>query len=206
MKLGLFGSIHSAEEMKQFGLDDNMVMELFDRFQPDIICGEVRREDYEQNREYQGPSEYRRFIFPYCKEHGIRFVPCDQFKDSDVEYVRRMEKIEVESEDEALQIEDEAGRIMEAYMKTGADSPLPFNSDEFNAVVEEKQAFQERLYPTEQEIVWNNRNKNIVNNIKHVIEENPSANVLAVFGAEHIYWLKKAFSADENVEIVFPLR
>lgn len=68
MKLGLFGSIHSAEEMKQFGLEDNMVMELFDRFKPDIICGEVRREDYEQNREYQGPSEYRRFIFPYCKE------------------------------------------------------------------------------------------------------------------------------------------
>lgn len=40
-KLGIFGSIHSAEMMKQFGLDDNMVMELFDRFKPDIVCGSV---------------------------------------------------------------------------------------------------------------------------------------------------------------------
>ncbi len=211
MKLGLFGSIHSTEDMKQFGLDDNMVMELFDRFKPDVICGEVRRDDYEQNREYQGPSEYRRFIFQYCKERGIRFVPCDQFEDSDVEYVQRMEKIEITGEDEeeiqsrATQIEKEAQRIMEEYMKAGAASPLPFNSDEFNAAVEEKQAFQERLHPYEQEIVWNNRNNNIVKNIKRVIEENPNANVLAVFGAEHIYWLKKAFSADENIEIVFPL-
>ena len=105
MKLGLFGSTHSVEMMKQFGLNDNMVMDLFDRFKPDIICGEVRREDYEQNREYQGPSEYRRFIFLYCKKRGIRFVPCNQFEDSDVEYVSRMEKIEVENEDEARRIE-----------------------------------------------------------------------------------------------------
>lgn len=203
MKLGLFGSVHS--NMLQSGLDDKRVCELFDRFKPDILCGEVRREDYEQNREYQGPAEYRRFIFPYCKERGIRFVPCDQFENSDVEYVRRMEKIEVESEDEARRIEEEAQRIMEAYMRTGSSSPVPFNSDAFNDVVEEKQAFQGKLHPEDQEIVWVQRNNAIVDNVLRVIQENPSANVLVVFGAEHIYWLKKAFAKLENVEIVFPL-
>ncbi len=203
MKLGLFGSLHS--DMQQYGLDDKRVCELFDRFKPDILCGEVRREDLEQNRAYQGPAEYRRFIFPYCKERGIRFVPCDQYEDADVEYVRRMETIEVESEEEARRIEEEAQRIMEAYMKTGTSSPVPFNSDAFNAAVEEKQAFQGRLHPEEQEIVWVRRNNAIVDNILRVIRENPGANVLAVFGAEHIYWLKKAFAKLENVEIVFPL-
>lgn len=203
MKLGLFGSSHS--NMQQYGLDDKRVCELFDRFKPDILCGEVRREDYEQNREYQGPAEYRRFIFPYCKERGIKFVPCDQYEDADVKYLRRMEEIEVESEDEARRIEIEAQRIMEAYMRTGTSSPVPFNSDAFNAVVEEKQTFQRRFDPEAHDIVWVNRNNAIVDNVLRVIQENPGANILVVFGAEHIYWLKKAFAKLENVEIVFPL-
>ncbi len=75
----------------------------------------------------------------------------------------------------------------------------------FNDVVEEKQAFQGKLHPEEQEIVWVRRNNAIADNILQVIRENPGASVLVVFGAEHIYWLKKAFLKLENVGIVFPL-
>ena len=200
MKLGLFGSMHSAKMMKRFGLDDERVRELFDRFKPDILCGEVRREDYEENRAYQGPAEYRRFIFPYCKERGIKFVPCDQYEDADTEYARRMDQIRVPFKDFI-----EANRLMKAYMKVGKSSAIPFNSDDFNAIVEEKQAFQRKYDPEAHDIVWVNRNNAIVDNVLRVIQENPGANVLVVFGAEHIYWLKKAFAKLENVEIVFPL-
>ena len=197
MKLGLFGSVH-GEGMKQFGIDDNMLMELFDRFQPDIVCGEVRKEDYEQNREYQGPAEYKRFIFQYCKDRKIKFVPCDQYDDSDVENNER--EVEVSEEDAK-----EYQHIMEMYMSVGTSSKLPFNSDEFNDLVEKKQAFQEKFDPEFQNIIWNERNKAIVENILQVIHDNPTANILVVFGAEHIYWLKNAFSKLENIEIVFPL-
>ena len=200
MKLGLFGSIHSAKMMKHFGLDDKRVCELFDRFKPDILCGEVRREDYEQNREYQGPAEYRRFIFPYCKERGIKFVPCDQYEDADTEYVRRMEQIRVPFKDFI-----EANRLMKAYKKAGKSSAIPFNSDDFNAIVEEKQALQRKYDQEAHDIVWVNRNNAIADNVLQVIRENPGSDVLVVFGAEHIYWLKRAFEKLENVEIVFPL-
>ena len=90
-------------------------------------------------------------------------------------------------------------------MRTGTSSPVPFNSDAFNAVVEEKQTFQRRFDPEAHDIVWVNRNNAIVDNVLRVIQENPGANILVVFGAEHIYWLKKAFAKLENVEIVFPL-
>ena len=157
MKLGLFGSVH-GEGMKKFGIDDNMLKELFDKFQPDIVCGEVRKEDYEQNREYQGPSEYRRFIFQYCKDREIEFVPCDHFEDSDVKYIGREVAV---SEEDAKEYQ----RIMEMSEKVGTSSRLPFNSDEFNAVVEKKQALLEKFDPEAQNIIWNKRNNAIVENI-----------------------------------------
>lgn len=197
MKVGLFGSVH-GDGMKSFGKDDNFVLELFDRFQPNIICGEVRKDDYEQNREYQGPSEYKRFIFQYCKERGIKFVPCDEYDDCDAKYNGR--EVEVSEEDAK-----EFQRILDMYMKVGLASAIPFNSDEFNALVEQKQALQEKFDPEAQNIVWIKRNNAIVNNILQVIRDNPNANILVVFGAEHIYWLKNALAKLENVEIVFPL-
>ena len=197
MKVGLFGSVH-GDGMKSFGKDDNFVLELFDRFQPNIICGEVRKDDYEQNREYQGPSEYKRFIFQYCKERGIKFVPCDEYDDSDAKYNGRAVEV---SEEDAKEFQ----RILDMYMKVGSSSAIPFNSEEFNAVVEKKQALQEKFDPEAQNIVWIKRNNAIVNNILRVIRDNPNANILVVFGAEHIYWLKNALAKLENVEIVFPL-
>ncbi len=201
MKLGFFGSVHSEEMMKQFGLDDKKVIELFDRFEPDIICGEVRKEDYEQNREYQGPAEYRRFIFEYCKQRGIKFIPCDQYRDDDLKYAHRMEQIEVTDEEQVKEWQ----RLMGEYLKAGASSTVPFNSNEFNAIVARKQEFQGQFDPEAQEIIWTGRNGAIVNNILRVVQDHPNANILVVFGAEHVYWLKNAFEKTENIEIVFPL-
>ena len=71
--IALFSSIHGDEMQKKFGWDDDQSVALFDQFHPDLVCGEVRKSDYEQNAEYQGPSEYRRYIFNYCKERGPKF-------------------------------------------------------------------------------------------------------------------------------------
>ena len=201
MKLGIFGSIHSAEMMKEFGFDDDKVIELFDNFKPDIICGEVRKVDYEQDTGYRGPSEYRRFIFDYCEKNNIKFVPCDSYDDSVVEYMRRLDRIDNSDNDTAARWR----RVMERYIDTGKESKIPFNSPEFNALVAQKQALQEAFDPKAQEIAWNRRNTGIVNNIMQVIKDNPGANVLVVFGAEHTYWLCDAFEKEAETEVVFPL-
>lgn len=201
MKLGLFGSLHSLEMMKEFGIDDEKVARFFDNFRPDIICGEVREEDYLRGDGYMGPGEYKRFIFDYCKKNNIKFVPCDSYDDTVVKYLNEMNGYEVKDR----RLEKEWLLLMEEYMKAGRQSDIPFNSDEYNAVVARKQAFQSRLYPIAQEIVWDKRNTGIVNNILSVIKENPDKDILVVFGAEHIYWLKDAFSKIEDIELVFPI-
>ncbi len=197
-RLGFFGSVHSVEMMKQFGLDDDKVVALFDAFRPDIICGEVRKDDYEQNREYQGPSEYRRFIFKYCADKGIRFVPCDQYDDKDIGLAQR----EPEMSDEIKKVWD---GLVEDFFKAGSSSEVPFNSDAFNRVVRKKHQMQYELDPEAEEVTWEKRNLDIARNVLEVMKENPDSDILVVFGAEHTYWLLGYFEKKKDVKIIFPL-
>ena len=187
---------------QKFGWDDGKSMALFDRFRPDVVCGEVRRSDYESGADYQGPSEYRRYIFRYCGERNIPFVPCDFFRDEDVELARRPLAV---PDGEAETAEREFNAIMEEFFRIGGSSKPPFNSPQFNALAKRKQEFQYKYDPEAAEIIWNRRNRAIVENIKAAAAEHPGANILVVFGAEHIYWLSEALDVLEGVEVRFPL-
>lgn len=197
--IGLFSSIHGDEMQKKFGWDDEKSIARFDRFRPDVVCGEVRRSDYERNADYQGPSEYRRYIFNYCKERGIPFVPCDFFRDEDIELAQRPLDVP------GGEAEKEYEGIVKDFFELGAGSEIPFNSPEFNALARKKQAFQYQYAPEIQEIIWNERNREIVKNITAVVRENEGKNILVIFGAEHTYWFADELSRLEGVAIRFPL-
>lgn len=187
---------------KKFGWDDGKSMALFDGFRPDLVCGEVRRSDYESGADYQGPGEYRRFIFDYCRERGVPFIPCDFFRDEDVELAQR--PLEAPDE-EAEEAEREFNAVMEDFFRTGGSSEPPFNSPQFNALARRKQELQHKYDPETHEIIWNRRNRAIVENIKVVAADNPGKNILVIFGAEHIYWLAEALGGLEGVSVRFPL-
>lgn len=197
-KVGLFASVHSSEVLADCNYSEHKITKLFDEFQPDIICGEVRKEDYENNAAYQGPGEYRRYIFKYCKDRGIQFEPCDWF-DKQTIYANNL----LSKED--FQYTKEYALIMDEYMVSGKKSTVPFNSDEYNNVVRKKQDFQKKSNPQIHKIVWEERNLAIVNNIIQVIKNNPNLNILVIFGAEHIYWLKEELSKLPDIQLVFPL-
>lgn len=72
-------------------------------------------------------------------------------------------------------------------------------------MVGKKQAFQYKYAPEVTEIIWNQRNRAIVENIKAAAAEHWGKNILVVFGAEHIYWLAEALDGLEGVEVRFPL-
>ena len=184
---------------RKFGWDDDKSVALFDQFHPDLVCGEVRRSDYESNAEYQGPSEYRRYVFNYCKERGIPFIPCDFFRDEDIELAQR--PLDVDDEEAVKEYEG----IVKDFFGIGAGSEIPFNSHEFNALARKKQVFQYKYAPEVQEIIWNQRNREIVKNITAVVKENPGKNILVIFGAEHTYWLEEELGRLEDVTIRFPL-
>lgn len=196
--IAFFGSTHQDEMQKQFGWDDSKTIALFDRFRPDVVCGEVRRSDYESNADYQGPSEYRRFIFNYCKERGIPFIPCDFFRDEDIELAQRP----LDAPEEA---EKEFEQIVQEFFAAAAKSTPPFNSVKFNEVVRKKQAFQYKYAPEVNEIIWNERNREIVKNVTAVVRENEGKNILVIFGAEHTYWLVEELGKLDSVNICFPM-
>lgn len=197
--VGFWGSIHQDEMQKKFGWDDGKTIALFDRFQPDVVCGEVCRSDYESNADYQGPREYRQFIFNYCKERDIPFIPCDFFRDEDIELAQR--PLDVPDEEAVKEYQ----RLIEEFFVVGGGSSPPFNSPAFNEVVRRKQAFQHKYSPEAHEIIWNQRNHKIAENIKAVVKENEGKNILVIFGAEHTCWLVEELGKLEGVSIRFPL-
>ena len=44
-KTGIFSSVHGGEILEYCKWDDQKAMAAFDRFQPDVVCGEVRPEE-----------------------------------------------------------------------------------------------------------------------------------------------------------------
>ena len=158
----------------------------------------IDEEDYENNVAYQGPGEYRRYIFEYCEKRGIKFEPCDWFDEQTISANHLLQAADFQNTEEFV-------RIMEEYMEAGKKSIIPFNSDDYNNIVKTKQDFQKECNPEIHKIVWEKRNEAIVNNIVNVIKNNPDSNILVVFGAEHIYWLKNELSKLHDVQLIFPL-
>ena len=53
-------------------------------FAPNVLCGEVRAEDWEATREgldagYCGPVEYQDCLLPLCRKNKIPFEPVDSY-------------------------------------------------------------------------------------------------------------------------------
>ena len=154
IKIGLFASVHSSSVLADCGYDENRIIQLFDKFCPDIICGEVRKEDYENNAAYQGPGEYRRYIFEYCEKRGIKFEPCDWFDEQTISANHLLQAAD-------FQNTEEFSCIMEKYMEAGKKSIIPFNSDDYNNIVKTKQDFQKECNPEIHKIVWEKRNEDL---------------------------------------------
>lgn len=199
-KIGLFASVHQADILAEAGWSENNNVELFDKFAPDIICGEVRKEDYNSKSNYQGPGEYKRYIFDYCKARNIRFVPCDWFDDQTISATQKGELSEANDE-----IIAQFDSIVEQYLTVGKNSCIPYNSHQFNALVKEKQELQNTANPQLHKIIWTDRNDNIIKNIYSTIVKNPDSNILIVFGAEHIYYIKDELEKLIGDIIIFPL-
>ncbi len=199
-KIGLFASVHNPDFLKSTGWSEKDIINLFDRFNPHIICGEVRKYDYLNNSDYQGPGEYKRYIFNYCNSNNIKFVPCDWYTDETINATRIGEMSNANSK-----LLSEFNDITEELIIIGKNACIPFNSDTFNDLVRKKQSVQKCANPDLHKVIWTDRNDNIVHNILNVISENPKKNILIIFGAEHIYYIKDELEKRFGEQVVFPL-
>jgi hypothetical protein len=204
--VGILGTLHSDDMRKDFNYPLEKMREVIEFFKPDIICGEVRPEDwqkYYEDRNYEGylgPSEYRKLIVPLCEEKGIKFVPIDWFEDDLI----HLDYFQGKSTSEIDEIEKEFNSIMDVYMETGQSSALPFNSLDFNNIVEKKQAFQEMINPLVHNICWTCRNQIMVERIKQTIVDNKDKRILCTIGTEHAYFYCKSL-ATTDIKVIYPI-
>lgn len=205
--LGILGTVHSDEIRKEYNCSLEKMGELIEEFEPDIICGEVRPEDWEKYCSnikyggYLGPNEYRRLVIPLCEKKGIKFIPVDWFEDDlvNLDYLEGKSNLEVEK------IERQLESIVNVYMEAAKKSTIPFNSLDFNKIVEKKQDFQNNINPEIHNIYWTCRNRIMIHRIKKVLESNKGKRVLCVVGAEHTYFYCKELKKTDW-EVIYPLK
>lgn len=205
--VGILGTMHGEDSFReQIGYTLENMRQVIADFKPDIICGEVRPEDWEKYCKdksysgYLGPNEYRRMIIPYCEEQGVEFVPVDWFEDDMVsfDYLRSY------SEEEKDSLMKEHNKIYEKIWDVGKKSSLPLNSFEFNELIMYKQEWLGSLDPTIHNMYWTARNQLMVERIKAVIKNNQNKRILCTVGAEHNYFYFRELNK-EDLELVFPI-
>lgn len=205
--LGILGTVHSEELRKEFDYSLEKMGELIEWFNPDIICGEVRPEDWRKycdNNEYKGylgPNEYRRLIIPLCEKKDIKFIPVDWFEDDMI----NMDYFKGKPDSEVKALEKQFESIMTVYMEVAKKSIIPFNSLEFNNIAEKKQDFQNSINPDVHNIYWICRNQIMIERIKKVLDINKGKKVLCTVGTEHTYYYCRKLK-EVNWEIIYPLK
>lgn len=205
--IGILGTVHDEKMREESNYSLEKIGGLIEAFNPDIICGEVRPEDWEKycdNNEYEGylgPNEYRRLIIPLCEKKGIKFVPVDWFEND----LMNQDCFKGKSDSEIKILEKEIETLIENFWKVAKESEVPFNSLDFNNIVEKKHEFLQRVNPKVENLYWVCRNEIMVERIKHALEGNEGKRVLCTVGAEHNYYYCKGLE-ESNWEVIYPLK
>jgi hypothetical protein len=206
--VGILGTIHGEDSFREeLGYTLEAMKQAIINFNPDIICGEVRPEDwdkycYDRNYSgYLGPNEYKRMIIPYCESRGIQFKPIDWFEDDMVsmDYLRKYN--ETQKNEFSKKIDDMKQKMWEI----GKKSKLPLNSLEFNEIAMQLQGLLYSIEPTIQNILWIARNQLMIERIKKVIKNNPDRRILCTAGAVHIYFYYNELKT-LDCDLVFPIK
>jgi hypothetical protein len=206
--IGILGTIHGEDSFREeLGYTLEVMKQAIIEFNPDIICGEVRPEDWDKYCHdknysgYLGPNEYRRMIIPYCESKGIQFIPIDWFEEDMVslDYLRNYN--ESQKEQKVKQLKEMYDDIWEI----GRKSTLPLNSFEFNEAIMKKEEWLNSLEPTVHNIYWIVRNQLMMERIKRVIQDNRDKRILCTVGAEHNYFYYKELK-NIGCKLLFPIK
>ncbi len=204
--VGILGTMHDEEVRNECNFSLEVMEKVILEFRPDIICGEIRQEDWEnsivknQYEGYLGPNEYRKMILPLCKRENIEFVPVDWFED----HMVGSDYLEGKSENEKRDIEMKFEEIGKKYIRIATNSVLPFNSKAFNEFIEEKQDYQQTINPELHKTYWIKRNEMMTSKIKEVIDNSIGKRILCIAGAEHAYMYLSKLEG-KNYEVIYPL-
>lgn len=206
--LGILGTVHGDYEKRiQLGYSAELLQKVILDFKPDIICGEVRPEDWQKYQVdknysgYLGPFEYRNIILPLCEKNGIVFEPVDWFEEDLFNYDFDMEIPKEQLEDVQNYLTELDNKVLEI----GKASSLPYNCVEVNEHVKAKHIKTRDIIPIEDLVTWEARNHIMIARIRKVVDASVNKRILCTAGFEHAYFYCEQLMK-LGYKVMFPVR
>lgn len=171
--VGILGTIHNEQKREKYNYSLKYIEDLIVEFNPDIICGEIRPEDFEKYiidknyNGYLGPNEYRKSILLLCEKHNIKFEPIDWFEDELI----GLNHFDCFCKSEQIKLENKLDKFYERIFENVNVGNIPFNNLKIDEIVEKKQLWLEEINKDIQNLVWIVRNQIMNLRIKKVIEK-----------------------------------
>ncbi|WP_194841374.1 hypothetical protein [Salinibacillus xinjiangensis] len=205
--VGILGTLHTEDLRTNYDYPLELLEKKISDFKPDLICGEVRPEDWDRYISdsdytgYLGPSEYRDSIIPLCEKNGIQFVPVDWFE-WDLTNLSHFHDFTKEKQ-ERLELElKERYRLIFSIAHKGK---TPFNCLEVDNHVKAKHDLLSKINPEVQNLTWVARNQIMLHRIYEAINSNQNKRILCVAGFEHNYYYFQKLKERVDIQILYPL-
>ncbi|MEI5908749.1 hypothetical protein WAK64_17010 [Bacillus spongiae] len=205
--VGILGTVHTEDLRSKFHYSLEKLEEKILEFNPDIICGEIRPEDWEKHitttdyTGYLGPNEYRQSIIPLCERNQIKFVPVDWFEWDIV----NLDHFEAYPKEEQMQLHTELTNMYnEIFLKVN-EGNTPFNSLEVDQLVKEKHDWLFKVNADVQNLTWQARNQLMIIRINNVIKANRNKRILCTVGMEHNYYYYSELQKTKGIQLCYPL-
>ncbi|CEO27677.1 hypothetical protein [Paraclostridium sordellii] len=153
--VGILGTIHNEQMREKYNYSLKYIEDLIVEFNPDIICGEIRPEDFkkyiiDKNYDgYLGPNEYRKSILPLCEKHNIKFEPIDWFEDELI----GLNHFDCFCKSEKIKLENKLDEFYERIFENVNVGNIPFNNLKIDEIVEKKQLWLEEINKDIQNLV-----------------------------------------------------
>lgn len=184
--IAVLPTLHALHKLSEFSHYNYQVLErTVLGFAPDVVCGEVRLEDWlATNRGlkegYCGPPEYRECLLPLCSKHGIPFEPIDFYDKTIRELTKKQTDINPHPDEE--QVWQQITRLM----KRSNLGLAAFLDPKLLDLLREKHRLAQRYHAEIEALTWDPRNLRILANILAVCARYLEKRVLVTIGLEHL--------------------
>jgi hypothetical protein len=210
--IGILGTVHHEEFRTELGYSLERMRSAILEFRPDVICGEVRPQDWQKYLEDPGyagnlgSSEYRQLILPLCQVFGIEFVPVDWFE---IEWFadenNRLDHFRNHPPEEAETAERQLESLYKDIFEAAKVSSLPCNSFEVDRLVQAKMTFLEYQNPVLHFFLVGLRNRIMVERIKSAVLQRRGKRILCTVDFEHNAYYFEGLQGDPRWDLAYPL-
>jgi len=194
-KVTIIGSLHKYHKgLSHYSFDD--LKSLIKSKKPDVICIEVKPENYKGIATSSAPYEYREVMMPFLLSTKAKIVPIDWVN---ADWNKLMEEQKMLSESpKTAELFNAIVNPLELLVKHASDKPIAmldytfYNSDFIDELIEAQYGVLLNAFP-ENKIsqITEKRNENIGDLLIKAVRRNKGERILVLIGMEHKFVLKK---------------